>query len=433
MKPIVAIVGRANVGKSTFFNRVCGKRISIVDDVAGVTRDRIYADAEWCGQYFTVVDTGGIDFSSDDVFQKSIQKQAQIAIDTANVVVFIVDGKTGITKNDEDVAKVLRKSKVPVVLVVNKLDRFDKNDTYEFFGLGLGTPYPLSLTSGKGLGDVLDAIVANFNQTTTEEYSGAKIAIVGRPNVGKSSITNALLGQERTVVSAIEGTTRDAIMTPFRHNKKDYYLVDTAGLRKNKAIENGSIESYSVLRTLSAIEMADVVLVVVDASVPVCEQDVRIAGLVHESGKPSVVVVNKTDIKAKPKEQILQELKQKLAFMDYFECVFVSALNKKGLSQIMQSTETVLANSQKRISTGLLNDVLQEALLNYQPPAKKGKRAKIYYATQASICPPNFVFFVNDAKLFDFSYTGYLENKLREKFDFAGTPIKITLKNKGEK
>lgn len=435
MRPIVAIIGRPNVGKSTFFNKICGKRISIVDDTPGVTRDRIYADAEWCGHNFLLVDTGGLDEKSDDHFQKDIKRQAEIAINEAHVIVFLVDGKSGLTTNDEEVASILKKSKTPVVLVVNKLDNFEVENTYEFYSLGLGEPMPLSVEQSKGIGDVLDKIVSYFSEKVGKsDEKTTKIAIVGRPNVGKSSLVNALVGSSRVVVSNIEGTTRDSVLVPFRFNKKDYAFVDTAGLRRQRGVEKESIEGYSVLRTMNAIEEADVVLIVFDGSAEkLSEQDTRIAGFVHEAGKPSVVVVNKWDIKQSDKNSYEKMLERDLAFMSYFKSIYVSALTKAGIGQIMEKAEEVLANSSKRITTGLLNDILHDAILNYQPPAHKGRRVKVQYITEVSTNPPTFVLFVNDAKLINFSYRRYLENRLREKIDFSGTPIKLIIRGKEEK
>ncbi len=433
-KPIVAVVGRPNVGKSTFFNKICGKRISIVDDTPGVTRDRIYADAEWSGHTFTLVDTGGIDGKSEDAFQKDIKKQAEIAINEADVIVFLVDGRVGVTTNDEEVASILQRSKTPVVLVVNKLDNFEVEKTYEFYSLGLGQPYPLSVMQSKGIGDVLDAIVANFKERADlGDENLTKIAVVGRPNVGKSSLVNRLIGKERVVVSDIEGTTRDAVLVPFKYNKKDYALVDTAGLRRQRSVEKVSIEGYSVLRTMSAIDEADVSVIVVDGSQDIIsEQDVRIAGYVDEAGKPSVIVVNKWDIKSKSKDEFIKMLKVSLSFMTYFKVIFVSALTGESTGQIMALVEEVYQNSSKRITTGLLNDLLQEAILNYEPPAHNGNRVKIKYITQVATNPPTFVLFVNDAKYINFSYRRYLENRFRERVDFSGTPIKFIIKGKGD-
>ena len=434
IKPIVAVVGRPNVGKSTFFNKICGKRISIVDDTPGVTRDRIYADAEWAGHDFTLVDTGGIDEGSDDVFQRDIKKQAMLAVQEADVIVFLVDGRVGVTTNDEEVASLLLRSKTPVVLVVNKLDNFEIEKTYEFYSLGLGDPYPLSVHQSKGIGDVLDAIVKNFeNLQLGEETTATKVAVVGRPNVGKSSLVNRLIGKDRVVVSNVEGTTRDAVLVPFKYNKKDYALVDTAGLRRQRSVEKVSIEGYSVLRTMSAIDECDVAIIVLDGSQDqISEQDLRVAGYVNEGGKPSVIVVNKWDIKSKSKEEFLNMIKTQFAFMSYLKVIFVSALTGSSVGQIMEQVEESYQNACKRISTGVLNDLLHDAILNFEPPAHNGQRVKIKYITQASTNPPTFVLFVNDAKLINFSYKRYLENRFRERVDFSGTPIKFVIKGKGE-
>lgn len=433
-KPIVAIVGRANVGKSTLFNKICGKRISIVDDVAGVTRDRLYADATWCGQDFVVVDTGGVELKSEDIFQKEIITQAMAAIENADVIIFLVDGKTGLTQSDEDVARLLRKQKVPVVLVVNKLDNFDVSATYDFYALGLGEPFAISCAQSKGIGDVLDKATSYFaDRKESEQVDGIKISLVGRPNVGKSSLVNRLLGSKRVVVSDVEGTTRDSVVVPFRCNKKDYFLIDTAGLRRQRGVEKQSVEGYSVLRSMNAIEMSDVVLIVLDATKgEVTEQDVRIAGFVHEANKPSVVVVNKWDEKTMSKEQYIKLLEDKLSFMSYFKVLFVSALTGTGLSQIMLTVDEVFENASRRITTGILNDILHDALLTHEPPSKGGKKSKIMFATQSGCNPPTFVFFCKQAQFINFSYQRYLENKLREKVDFSGTPICLVFKDKGE-
>lgn len=433
-KPVVAVVGRPNVGKSTFFNKICGKRISIVDDTPGVTRDRIYADAQWAGHSFTLVDTGGLDEGSDDVFQADIKKQALLAINEADVIVFLVDGRVGVTTNDEEVAEILQRSKAPVVLVVNKLDNFEVEATYEFYSLGLGDPYPLSVIQSKGIGDVLDAIVKNFKQKQDGlETSATKVAVVGRPNVGKSSLVNRLIGSERVVVSNVEGTTRDSVLVPFKYNKKEYALVDTAGLRRGRSVEKASIEGYSVLRTMSAIDESDVVIIEFDGSQElITEQDVRIAGYVHEAGKPSVIVVNKWDTPSMSKDRYLAKLKESLSFMDYFKVIFVSALTGASTGQIMALVEEVYQNSCRRITTGALNDLLHDAILNFEPPAHNGVRAKIKYITQASTNPPTFVLFVNNPKLINFSYKRYLENRFRERIDFSGTPINFVIKGKGE-
>lgn len=433
-KPIVAVVGRPNVGKSTFFNKICGERISIVDDAPGVTRDRIYADAEWAGREFTLIDTGGLDPKSEDVFQTEIALQADIAMEMADVIVMLVDGKSGITLADEMLAKRLRKKSTPVVLVVNKLDRFDVSDTFEFYSLGLGTPFPLSCEQSKGIGDVLDEIKSHFPPANeNEEEDGIlKIAIVGRPNVGKSSIINRLLGEKRVVVSNVEGTTRDSVMVPFKYNKKKYYLVDTAGLRRSRGVERESVEGYSVLRTMRAIEKADVVVVVVDANSRLTEQDVRIAGFVHEAGKPSIIAINKIDLFEGDRDQILKGLDRDLAFMDYYLPVFVSALKGTRVGDIMPSVLIAYEHGATRIKTGILNEMLSDALINFEPPSKGGRKAKVKYITQASALPPTFILFTNDAKLINFSYLRYLENRFRERIDFSGTPIKFVVKSKEE-
>ena len=432
-KPIVAIVGRANVGKSTFFNKICGRRISIVDDVAGVTRDRLYADAEWCGRNFTIVDTGGVELQSEDVFQKEIIEQVMLAIENATVIIFLVDGKTGITQSDEDVAKLLRKQKVPVVLVVNKLDNFEISATYEFYNLGLGDPMPISCSQSKGIGDVLDAVVEHFpKDAKDEDLDGIKISLVCRPNVGKSSLINRLLGKKRVVVSDVEGTTRDSVTVPFRCNKKNYYLIDTAGLRRQRSVEKQSVEGYSVLRSMDAIERSDVVLIVLDATKEIAEQDVRVAGFVHEAKKANVIVVNKWDEKTMTKDEFMAILKEKFAFMSYFKAIFVSALVGTGLSDIMKTVDEVYENTTRRISTGILNDIVHDAILNFEPPSKNGRRSKIMFATQPSTKPPRFVFFCKEPALINFSYERYLENRLREKVDFSGTPIELVFKGKEE-
>ncbi len=432
-KPIVAIVGRANVGKSTFFNKICGRRISIVDDVAGVTRDRLYADAEWCGRNFTIVDTGGVELQSEDVFQKEIIEQVMLAIENATVIIFLVDGKTGITQSDEDVAKLLRKQKVPVVLVVNKLDNFEISATYEFYNLGLGDPMPISCSQSKGIGDVLDAVVEHFpKDAKDEDLDGIKISLVGRPNVGKSSLINRMLGKKRVVVSDVEGTTRDSVTVPFRCNKKNYYLIDTAGLRRQRSVEKQSVEGYSVLRSMDAIERSDVVLIVLDATKEIAEQDVRVAGFVHEAKKANVIVVNKWDEKTMTKDEFMAILKEKFAFMSYFKAIFVSALVGTGLSDIMKTVDEVYENTTRRISTGILNDIVHDAILNFEPPSKNDRRSKIMFATQPSTKPPRFVFFCKEPALINFSYERYLENRLREKVDFSGTPIELVFKGKEE-
>lgn len=436
-KPLVAIVGRPNTGKSTFFNKICGKRISIVDDLPGVTRDRIYADAEWCGHSFTMVDTGGLDVKSEDTFQKSIKTQAQIAIDLADVIVFIVDGMAGLVPADYEVAELLRKTKKPVVLVVNKLDKFEVERTYDFYQLGLGEPYPISCAQSKGLGEVLDAIVNNFSFKVDASAADdtIKIAVVGRPNAGKSSIVNRILGEDRVLVSNIAGTTRDAIDTEFKYNGSKYTIIDTAGMRRQRSVLKESVEGYSVIRTMEAIKRADVVLIVFDASEEISEQDVRIAGYVHEENKPSIVIMNKWDLVEKDGNTInnyQKMLEDKLSFMGYFKPLYLSALTGKRLEKIMPTVNEVYENSTRRITTGTLNEIIQKAILSQEPPTRKGKKLKIMYATQAEITPPTFVIFVNDTTLVHFSYERFLENRLRDAVNFEGTPIKLIFKNRKE-
>lgn len=438
-KPLVAVVGRPNVGKSTFFNKICGRRISIVDDTPGVTRDRIYADAEWCGYNFRMVDTGGLDSKSGDVFQSNIKEQADIAIDLADVIILMVDGKQGITQNDHEVADYLRKCNKPVVLVVNKLDNFEVENTYDFYSLGLGEPFPISCEQSKGLGEVLDEIVSHFDarMLADEEEDSIKVAIVGRPNVGKSSITNRILGEDRVVVSDVAGTTRDAIETDFVANGQKYTLIDTAGLRRKRGVENESVEGYSVIRSMEAIKRADVVLIVFDSSEEISEQDVRIAGYVHEEGKPSVVVMNKWDkIENKDGSTInryLDKLKLDLSFMDYFIPVFTSAVTGKRLFDVIEKINLAYNNSRRRITTGSLNELLANAILSNEPPYRNGRKLKIQYITQASVAPPTFILFVNDATLMHFSYLRYLENRFRNAVDFSGTPIKFITRSRDEK
>lgn len=435
-KPIVAIVGRPNVGKSTFFNKVCGRRISIVKDTPGVTRDRIYADAEWCGRAFTVIDTGGIELKSEDVMFKHIRQQAEIAIEIADVIVFMTDAKDGLISSDYDVGEILRQSRKPVVLIVNKMDNYKPEELYDFYQLGLGEPFGISCEQAIGLGDALDAVVENFPQNEDgEEDKCLKIALVGRPNVGKSSLVNRLLGADRVIVSDIAGTTRDAVDTPFEMNGKKYVIIDTAGMRKKSSIEDDSVEDYSVMRSVWAISRADVVITVLDATVPVSEQDVRIAGYVTEEGKPGIIVVNKWDAIEKDTftvNKFEDEIKKQFAFMSYYVSLYVSAKTGLRTDKIVALAEKVYENASRRISTGTLNDVVSDAVAATEPPAKSGRRLKIYYATQPDVCPPKIVFFVNDSSLVHFSYRRYLENSLRRAFDFSGTPIKLVFNNRKE-
>lgn len=441
MKPLVAIVGRPNVGKSTFFNKICGKRISIVDDMAGVTRDRIYGDAEWCGSYFTLVDTGGLDFDEQGEMNKNILSQAQIAISMADVILFFVDGLDGLVSSDMQVADYLmRNTQKDVIVVVNKLDNAQEDTLYDFYSLGFSKVYPISSEQGKGLGDLLDEIVSclsgnkELKETPKEQI---KIAIVGKPNAGKSSLTNKLIGENRLVVSKIAGTTRDAIDIPFRYNGKDYVLIDTAGMRKKNVIEPSSIEKYSVLRTVEAVRRADFVIVMIDVSEGITEQDIKVAGFVHEENKPSIILLNKWDLVENKDDKTIntytKKLQEDLKFMDYFVPLFISVKDSQRIGKIMPEVERILSNSSKRISTGQLNDIIQNAISMKQPPTKNGQRLKILYATQSGVNPPTFVIFVNNKELMHFSYLRYLENTIRKAVDFSGTPIKIVLKNRSEK
>lgn len=436
-KPLVAVVGRPNVGKSTFFNSVIGKRISIVKDMPGVTRDRIYGDAEWCGYSFSLVDTGGLDVKDKSNFQKSITRQAEIAVELADVVILIVDGKEGLVGADYDAANFLRKYNVPVVLAVNKLDNYEVEKTHEFYALGLGEPIGISAEQNKGIGDLLDVVVSKFkNKVSPDEDSDRlKIALVGKPNAGKSSIVNKLVGEERVMVSDVAGTTRDAIDTPFTYNGKDYMLIDTAGIRRKRSIENESVELYSVLRAFEAIRRSDVCVLVIDANQGLSEQDVRIAGFIHEQGKPSVIVMNKWDLIEKDEKtmnKFNKRLQEDLKFMSYFVPLYTSALTGQRLNKIMELVDSVYDHSTTRIKTSTLNDILQNAILTNEPPARKGRRLKIKYITQADITPPTFVLFVNDKDLMHFSYERYLENCIRNAVDFSGTPIKLVVKNKAD-
>ena len=434
LKPLVAIVGRPNVGKSTFFNKMAGKRISIVENIPGVTRDRVYADAEWCGYAFTMIDTGGIEIHSEDKMWKHIKRQAELAVELADVILLFVDGKTGIMPDDYDVADYLRASKKPIILAVNKVDN-EKNDTvYDFYALGLGEPIPISAEQSLNLGDLLDAIVAQFPEKVESdaEEEALKIAVVGKPNAGKSSLVNRILGTERVIVSDIAGTTRDAIDTPFTIGDKKYRIIDTAGIRRKNKVEE-DVEYYSVVRSIDAMRRADVVAVVIDANEQLTEQDVKICGLVHESRKPSVIIMNKWDLVAKDTYTINEfnkKLDAELKFMSYYKPLYISALTGQRTNSVLAALESVYENSSRRISTGLLNDVLQDAMSVNEPPTHNGKKLKVYYSTQASVNPPTFIMFVNDEKIMHFSYKRYLENALRKAFDFSGTPISIKVRTK---
>lgn len=435
-KPLVAIVGKPNVGKSTFFNKVCGSRISIVSDMPGVTRDRIYADAEWLGKPFTLVDTGGIQTKSDDVMFRHIREQAQIALDLADVILFFTDYKSGLTCEDYDVGQLLRKTNKPVILVVNKVDHFMEADLSDFYMLGYGEVYPIAAEQKQGIGDLLDEVVSYFTDGEYEQDDGSiKIAVVGKPNAGKSSLVNKILGYNRTIVSEVAGTTRDAIDTPFEYNGQKYTIIDTAGMRRKRAIADDTVEEYSVMRSLNAVRRADVCLLVMDAGEGLSEQDVKIAGFIDEQGKPSVVVVNKWDLIEKDThtvEKFKKDLACDLAFMDYFRFVTVSALTGQRVNKLMDEVNYVYAKSTFRATTGMLNDVVADAIAAVEPPASSGRRAKIKYVTQASTQPPTFIFFTNEAKLVHFSYRRYLENYIRRAFSLDGTPIRLVFRDGSE-
>jgi GTP-binding protein len=438
-KPVVAIVGRPNVGKSTLFNVLAGDMISIVKDTPGVTRDRIYADVSWLDREFTMIDTGGIEPDSKDIILSQMREQAQIAIDTADVIVFITDVKQGLVDADSKVADLLRRSGKPVVLVVNKVDNFDKYmpDVYEFYNLGIGDPVPISAASRLGLGDMLDIVVSYFPPKTEaeEEDERPRIAIVGKPNVGKSSIINKLLGENRVIVSNIAGTTRDAIDTDVKHNGREYIFIDTAGLRRKNKIKE-ELERYSIIRTVTAVERADVVLMVIDAVEGVTEQDAKIAGIAHERGKGVIIVVNKWDAIEKNDKTMREyeaKVRQILSFMPYAEIMYVSALTGQRLPKLFDMIDMVIENQTLRIATGVLNEIMTEAVAMQQPPSDKGKRLKLYYITQVAVKPPTFVIFVNDKELMHFSYTRYLENKIREAFGFRGTSLKFFIRERKEK
>lgn len=435
MKPIVAIVGRPNVGKSTFFNKITGTKIAIVEDRPGVTRDRIYCDAEWCGYNFTMIDTGGIELKSQDEMWSHIKKQAEIAIDTADVIIFMCSAKEGITSADRDVADKLRRSNKPIVLAVNKLDNFAKEELFEFYELGLGEPFGLSAEQSRGFGDLLDEVCTYIEKIEKDDESDViKIAVVGKPNAGKSSLVNAILGYDRTIVSDISGTTRDAIDTPFELDGQKYKIIDTAGIRKKKAVDE-DIEYYSVIRALGAVRRADCALLVVDSTQGLTEQDVKIAGYIHEQYKPSVIVMNKWDLVEKDTftvESFRKKLDTDLAFMDYYKSVFISAKTGQRLPKVLSISHEALNNANRRITTGMLNDCINDAVRMNEPPTYKGRRLKIYYSVQDGVCPPTFIIFVNDANLVHFSYQRYLENVLRKAFDFSGTPIRIIFREKNE-
>ncbi len=429
-KPLVAIVGRPNVGKSTFFNRIVGHRISIVADIPGVTRDRIYGDAEWVGVPFTLIDTGGIEPDSQEIILSNMRMQAELAIETAQVILFFTDAKEGLTGADHDVAMMLRRTKKPVILVVNKADTLkDEMGAYEFYALGFESMFPISSSQGLGLGDLLDAVVSHFPKGEAEEEERIKIAIVGKPNAGKSSLANRILNQERSIVTDIAGTTRDAIDTPFEKDGILYTITDTAGMRKKGKIEHDSIERYSVIRSLNAVSRSDVVICMLDASEGITEQDLKIAGYVESEGKPCVIAVNKWDLISKDTytaNEFTKKIRDEFKFLPYVNICYISAINGQRVSKLFDLANEALNNAKKRITTGLLNDCVREAITASEPPSKNGRRLRIYYVSQVDVCPPKFLLFVNDVELLHFSYKRYLENYLRKTFDFTGTPIVLT-------
>lgn len=438
-KPIVAVVGRPNVGKSTLFNALAGEKISIVKDTPGITRDRIYADVTWLDNYFTLIDTGGIEPDSNDIILSQMREQAQIAIDTADVILFMVDVKQGLVDADSKVADMLRRSQKPVILVVNKVDSFEKYmaDVYEFFNLGIGEPYPISAVNRMGLGDMLDEVIRYFPEDAPEEEEDerTRIAIVGKPNVGKSSIINKLLGENRLIVSDIAGTTRDAVDTEIKYNGKEYVFIDTAGLRRKNKIKE-ELERYMIVRTVSAVERADVVVLVIDAIEGVTEQDAKIAGIAHERGKAVIIAVNKWDAIEKDDKTIYKftsKIREILAYMPYAEIIYISAMTGQRLGKLYETIDIVSENHSMRVATGVLNEIMTEAVAMQQPPSDKGKRLRLYYITQVSVKPPTFVIFVNDKELMHFSYTRYIENQIRNSFGFRGTPLKFIIRERKEK
>ena len=437
-KPIVAIVGRPNVGKSTLFNTLAGERISIVKDTPGVTRDRIYADVSWLDYNFTMIDTGGIEPESKDIILSQMREQAQIAIDTADVIMFIVDVRQGLQDADSKVADMLRRSHKPVVLVVNKVDSFEKfqADVYEFYNLGIGEPFPISSTEKTGLGDMLDEVVKYFPESAKQEVEDERprIAIIGKPNVGKSSLINKLAQEERSIVSNIAGTTRDAIDTEVKYNGKEYVFIDTAGIRrKSKIVEE--IERFSIIRAVAAVERCDVAIIMIDATEGVTEQDAKIAGIAHDRGKGVIIAVNKWDAIEKDNNSVkehTQDIRDVLSFMPYAEILFISAKSGQRLHKIFETIDVVIENNSMRVATGVLNEIITEAVAMQQPPTDKGKRLKIYYTTQVSVKPPTFVVFVNDKNLMHFSYTRYLENRIRDTFGFKGTALRFITRERKE-
>ena len=434
-RPVVAVVGRPNVGKSTLFNKLAGKRISIVQDTPGVTRDRIFTEVEWLNKYFTLVDTGGIEPDSNDIILSQMRNQAMLAMDMAHVILFVVDGKAGLTAADKEVAQMLRKTNTPVILVVNKIDSQKQFDNvYDFYELGLGVPFAISSANSMGLGDLLDEVVANFPEGLNTEYDEdiIRVAITGKPNAGKSSILNNILGEERVIVSPIAGTTRDAIDTYLEKGDHKFLLIDTAGLRRKSKI-NENVEKYSVIRSMSAVDRADVVLIVIDAEQGVTEQDTKVAGIAHDEGKACLFVINKWDLIEKNDKTMslyTKEIREKFPFMSYAPIVFVSAKTNQRMNKILETVVYIAEEHAKRVPTSTLNDVIGEAVLLNQPPSDKGKRLKIYYGSQTGTQPPKFTLFINDKELTHFSYQRYLENKIRENFGFEGTPVRFDYKEK---
>ena len=437
-KPVVAIVGRPNVGKSTLFNVLAGERISIVKDTPGVTRDRIYAEVSWLDHNFTMIDTGGIEPDSKDIILSQMREQAEIAIATADVIIFLTDVRQELQDSDAKVADMLRRSGKPVVLVVNKVDSFEKYmaDVYEFYNLGIGDPFPVSAASMLGLGDMLDEVVKHFPEYSKEEAEDErpKIAIIGKPNVGKSSLINKLAQEDRVIVSDIAGTTRDAIDTDIKYNGKEYVFIDTAGLRRKNKIKE-EIERYSIIRAVTAVERADVCIIVIDATEGVTEQDAKIAGIAHDRGKGIIIAVNKWDAIEKDDKTIYrhtEKIRDILSFMPYAEIIFISAKSGQRLNKIFETIDVVIENNSMRVATGVLNEIVTEAVAMQQPPSDKGKRLRIYYTTQVSVKPPTFVIFVNDKELMHFSYTRYLENRIRETFGFKGTALRFIIRERKE-
>ena len=437
-KPIVAVVGRPNVGKSTLFNALAGQKISIVKDTPGITRDRIYADINWLGRSFTLIDTGGIEPDSKDVILSQMREQAEIAINTADVIIFMVDVRQGLVDADAKVADILRRSQKPVILAVNKVDNVNKYmaDVYEFYNLGIGDPHPISAANQMGLGDMLDEVIAHFGEESQEEEEDDKIrvAIVGKPNVGKSSLINKMLGENRLIVSDVAGTTRDAVDTPITHNGKEYIFIDTAGLRRKNKIKE-DLERYMIVRTVSAVERADIVVLLIDAVEGVTEQDAKIAGIAHERGKAVIIAVNKWDAIEKNNKTVKEyesKIREILSYMPYAEITYISALTGQRLNKLYDLIDMVAENHAMRVATGVLNEIMAEAVALQQPPSDKGRRLKLFYITQAAVKPPTFVIFVNDKNLMHFSYTRYIENKIREAFGFKGTPLKFIIRERKE-